>query len=297
MKKLINDFLFAIQTDRSLIAKGISIKVTETTRNLDRCCYLWGKGRTREDFENVGLGSRANFADPMADKVTWVKNPKDTRHYNGTAFDIAIGKGFWGRLTTLIWGKTKVLEYVCKVANRVGLRSLGLVYGRDYYHFEMPIAFQGQQTNCYAYSIANAMQKVRYNDRYYSDKPFHFMAKEITETMDKTMIPSPIKGRGDAPMQNTLKNALTTALTLRYIKGFQKIKVGDLKNGMLAVVAQKSVGVPKYIKHKGYRGHAYTFEAKDLKGRLYFRNSYFDDPIIQVDRKVLEKYCNIYQVV
>lgn len=68
--------------------------VVEGLRSRDQMCVNWGKGRTAAQCTAVGVG--ASYAQPGADKVTWLRNPFMSNHRAmPDGFGHAVDLGAW----------------------------------------------------------------------------------------------------------------------------------------------------------------------------------------------------------
>lgn len=56
----------------------IDFTIIEGLRSDEQCYINWGKGRTAADCKAVGISTR--YAQPKANKVTWLKRPLSSNH-------------------------------------------------------------------------------------------------------------------------------------------------------------------------------------------------------------------------
>lgn len=64
--------------ERAIQITEVDFKVIEGLRSDEQAWINWGKGRSREAV--VAAGGKASFAQPGLAKVTWLKNPLNTKH-------------------------------------------------------------------------------------------------------------------------------------------------------------------------------------------------------------------------
>ena len=71
--------------------------VVEGVRTKEQCYINYGKGRTWEQCTAKGVP--AKYAQPKLAKVTWLKNPLDSKHVTGRAVDLVPYPVDWNDLT------------------------------------------------------------------------------------------------------------------------------------------------------------------------------------------------------
>ncbi len=195
----------AVQKDPLFRECGASIKITETGREEARQRALYREGKT------------------------WVKK---SRHQIGCAFDIVPVKGKGKRIDEYLWNEKKLYTRMAEIAVECGMRNLGISYGSDFYHCEIPQIWQEGKT-CFAYVVINALQQVSEKHRRMKIGELELMAKMIEET---------IKVRKLTP---SVRSALTVSKDLGFIHDFKKIDVPQTTtewrtmNGRCLIISQK----------------------------------------------------------
>lgn len=112
--------------------------ITEGLRTKEQCYINWGKGRTASQCTAIGISTK--YARPDLPKVTWLKNPLNSNHYNmsgvGRAVDVVPYPVDWDDLN-----KFKLIaDAVKQASNELGVK---VEWGgdwktsKDYPHFEL----------------------------------------------------------------------------------------------------------------------------------------------------------------
>lgn len=73
--------------DRALEIAEEDFMVIEGLRTKEQAWANWGKGRTAAQCQAAGVPTK--YAQPSAAKVTWLKNPLNSKHISGNAVDLA----------------------------------------------------------------------------------------------------------------------------------------------------------------------------------------------------------------
>lgn len=82
--------------DRALEIAEEDFMVIEGLRTKEQAWANWGKGRSVMDCNAAGVP--AKYAQPSASKVTWLKNPLNSKHIIGNAVDLAPSPLDWNDL-------------------------------------------------------------------------------------------------------------------------------------------------------------------------------------------------------
>lgn len=82
--------------DRALEIAEEDFMVIEGVRTKEQAWANWGKGRSVMDCNAAGVP--AKYAQPSASKVTWLKNPLNSKHISGNAVDLAPSPLDWNDL-------------------------------------------------------------------------------------------------------------------------------------------------------------------------------------------------------
>lgn len=82
--------------DRALEIAEEDFMVIEGLRTKEQAWANWGKGRSVMDCNAAGVP--AKYAQPSASKVTWLKNPLNSKHIYGNAVDLAPSPLDWNDL-------------------------------------------------------------------------------------------------------------------------------------------------------------------------------------------------------
>lgn len=82
--------------DRALEIAEEDFMVIEGLRTKEQAWANWGKGRTVAQCQAVGVPTK--YAQPNASKVTWLKNPLNSKHISGNAVDLAPSPLDWNDL-------------------------------------------------------------------------------------------------------------------------------------------------------------------------------------------------------
>ena len=82
--------------DRALEIAEEDFMVIEGLRTKEQAWANWGKGRTAAQCQAAGVPTK--YAQPSAAKVTWLKNPLNSKHISGNAVDLAPSPLDWNDL-------------------------------------------------------------------------------------------------------------------------------------------------------------------------------------------------------
>ena len=82
--------------DRALEIAEEDFMVIEGLRTKEQAWANWGKGRTAAQCQAAGVPTK--YAKPSAAKVTWLKNPLNSKHISGNAVDLAPSPLDWNDL-------------------------------------------------------------------------------------------------------------------------------------------------------------------------------------------------------
>ena len=82
--------------DRALEVAEEDFMVIEGLRTKEQAWANWGKGRTAAQCQAAGVPTK--YAQPSAAKVTWLKNPLNSKHISGNAVDLAPSPLDWNDL-------------------------------------------------------------------------------------------------------------------------------------------------------------------------------------------------------
>lgn len=82
--------------DRALEIAEEDFMVIEGLRTKEQAWANWGKGRTAAQCQAAGVPTK--YAQPSAAKVTWLKNPLNSKHISGDAVDLAPSPLDWNDL-------------------------------------------------------------------------------------------------------------------------------------------------------------------------------------------------------
>lgn len=82
--------------DRALEIAEEDFMVIEGLRTKEQAWANWGKGRTAAQCQAAGVPIK--YAQPSAAKVTWLKNPLNSKHISGNAVDLAPSPLDWNDL-------------------------------------------------------------------------------------------------------------------------------------------------------------------------------------------------------
>jgi len=222
---------------------------------------------------------------------------RESNHLIRTAFDLVLAKKIHGVVINYIWTKffngKDVYSELCRLGEENGLRSLGRLYGRDYFHFELPQIFQGKSILCYAFSIINLLQK--HDIRYRRMKPDEcmYMAKKIEQERGKTRVD---KNGAEYELPKSVLGSLEAAKELGYIEGFEKVKIKDWHGVDYPVLisqrnryiggntAQRAAKKEKYLEvGEGIYGHVAVFDFFENK-QLYVVSSSRSCPVYRISK-------------
>ena len=274
----------------------------ETFRSLKRSCFLWGKGRTVEDFQRIKLGSYARFANPSAAMVSWLEHPNQSMHYRACAFDLVLqekNKNWIRKLLTPIWSRFYKGENIYAkagfLANQIGLRSFEHTYQQDSFHFELPIISQPKdQDSCYVFALFNALQKIRPDYRKMKKEELRLSAIDFYKKFKKEIyLENGIQKR--LQKKDVFMYAEWSGLIYGYEeKELTKDSFKKTSNSKAWVIFQGFGGGRKRwtttVKQgKGIYKHAYVADSFDGDS-LWCRNSYKECPMFLLnDLSVISK--------
>ena len=244
-------------------------EVFEGYRTASRQAWLFahGKSQTPRSMHQLGLA------------IDMVLTQQDAKY---------IKKFIWN--TNLLFGgiKYKIYEELVRLGVEIGFRSLGLTYNYDYYHFEIPIIFQGSSPHCYAYAIVNCIQKGDIKWRQETQLQCKAKAEKIASLIEQEKLP------------RSVESALSIAIRLGYIKGYTKQSPRDIEdynilNKFNVVISQKNKNfqapnsLTEWVIHKknmeagiGILNHATCLE-EHIEGKLHCRNSHEPYPHYTID--------------
>lgn len=213
-------------------------------------------------FETIRTQERQNQL--IKDGVSWVKK---STHQLGLAADIVICRKSKDLkiITEYLWSDSPYYKMLAKKADEIGLCSYNLTYGRDVYHFELPAIWQ-PESDCYAYSVVNAM---RLGSSKWRQAGKNYCADIAEEIQEKST-------------EHNIRGTLEAAKSLGYIKDFIEVEPEEITNDGQFVCQTKTgylgpnkvqAQLDRIAAGKGIRGHA-TAVAEVMGDNIWMLNSH-----------------------